>query len=169
MANDEKNIEVENYEHNLKLHYEAKRKELDILLSNSIPNQLSNMKTILWINFLLIGLILQFIKKFPLPDIIIGFFILSVCAIFTVLMAMLSNRTKSYGVIDDIKMMSKYEDTQWTKSQAIFDMLNAVQLSIIDNRDAITNRAKLMHLSTYLTLSALFFIIFAFIFKQINL
>lgn len=169
MANDEKNLEVENYEHNLKLHYEAKRKELDILLSNSIPNQLSNMKTILWINFLSIGLILQFIKKFPLSDIIIGFFILSILAIFTVLIAMLSNRTKSYGVIDDIKMMSAYEDSQWTKSQALFDMLNAVQKSIIDNRNVIINRAKLMHIATYLTSNALLFIIFAFVLKQLNL
>lgn len=163
---DDKKLEVENYEHNLKLHYEAKRKELDILLSNSIPNQLSNMKTILWINFLAIGLILQFIKKFPLHDIIIGFFILSLCAIFTVLIAMLTNRTKSYGVIDDIKMMSTYEDSHWTKSQALFDMLNAVQESILDNRNVITNRAKLMNIATYLTSSALVFIIFTFIEKQ---
>ena len=168
MANDEKNIEVENYEHNLKLHYEAKRKELDILLSNSIPNQLSNMKTILWINFLSIGLILQFIKKFPLSDVIIGFFVLSLCAIFTVLIAMLSNRTKSYGVNDDIKMMSIYEDNQWPKSQAIFDMLYAVQLSILDNRNVIINRAKLMHIATYLTASSLFFIIYAFVLKQLT-
>lgn len=72
--NEQEKLEVESYEHNLKLHYEAKRKELDILLSNSIPNQLANMKTILWINFLLIGLMLQFIKNFPLFDTIIGFF-----------------------------------------------------------------------------------------------
>ena len=31
-----KDLEVQNYETNLKMHYEAKRKELDILLTSSI-------------------------------------------------------------------------------------------------------------------------------------
>ena len=71
----DKDLEVKNYEHNLTMHYEAKRKELDIQLSSSMPGQMSTIKTILWINFLLIGLMMQFIKKFPLPDVIVGFFI----------------------------------------------------------------------------------------------
>jgi len=162
-------LEVENYEHNLKMHYEAKRKELDILLSSSIPTQLSNMKTLLWINFLFIGLVLQFIKKFPLPDIIIGFFLFSLLAIIFILFAMLTNRDKSYGVHDDIKLMSQYPDDRWTKSRAIFDMLNTVQISIIDNRNALLNRAHKMHTATFLTLVALIFIILSFSMKQINL
>lgn len=164
-----KKLEIENYEHNLKMHYEAKRKELDILLINSIPNQLSNMKTILWINFLMIGLMLQFIKKFPLPDLIIGFFLISLAAVICVLFAMLSNRTKSYGVHDDIKLMSTYDDHHWTKSQAMFDMLNALQESIVENRKVITNRGKLMYISTWFSLSSIITLFLTFFLKQINL
>ena len=163
------NLEVENYEYNLKIHYEAKRKELDILLSSSIPTQLSNMKTLLWINFLFIGLILQFIKKFPLSDIVIGFFLFSLLAILFILFAMLTNRSKSYGVHDDIQLMSQYSDDVWTKSRAIYDMLNTVQVSIIDNRKVLLNRAHKMHIATFLTLAALIFIVLSFFIKQINL
>ncbi len=163
------NLEVENYEHNLKMHYEAKRKELDILLSSSIPTQLSNMKTLLWINFLFIGLVLQFIKKLPLPDIIIGFFLFSLLAIIFVLFAMLTDRAKSYGVHDDIKLMSQYSDDLWTKSRALFDMLNTVQVSIVDNRNVLLKRAHKMHAATFFTLAALIFIILSFYIKQINL
>lgn len=163
----DKSLEVENYETNLKLHYEAKRKELDILLTSSIPQQLSNMKTILWINFLMISLMLQFVKRFPLPDIIIGFFLFSLVSIFCVLIAMLTNRTKSYGVPDDIWQMSKYNDDDWTVSQAMLDMMGTMQTSLLENREVIKNRGRLMHLSTWFTLWAILFIFITFTIMQI--
>ncbi|QKF72755.1 putative membrane protein [Aliarcobacter faecis] len=167
--NENEKLEVESYEHNLKLHYEAKRKELDILLANSLPNQLSNMKTILWINILMIGLITQFIKKFPLSNTFIAFFIFSSLSIVVVLIAMLSNRTKSYGVNDDLEMMNKIKVNQWTKSQGLIDMLHALQESIIDNRKVLVNRGKLMHIATWFTLFSIFFIIISFMLKHLNL
>lgn len=166
---DEKSLEVKNYEHNLTMHYEAKRKELDILLTSSIPQQLSNMKTILWVNYLMIGLMLQFINKFPLSKIIVGFFLLSLAAVISVMFAMLTNRSKSYGVPKDVQHMSLYEDNQWTISQATFDMLGALQESVKENGKVITNRGKLMHIATWFTLSSLIFIAIAFFIKQLNL
>jgi hypothetical protein len=163
----DKSLEVQNYETNLKLHYEAKRKELDILLTSSIPQQLSNMKTLLWVNFLMIALMLQLLKKFPLPDIVIGFFILSLASILTVLVAMLTNRSKSYGVPNDIFQMSKYTDNQWTVSQATLDMMGTIHTSIQENRQVITNRGRLMHLSTWFTLLTIFFAFFTFTSMQI--
>lgn len=159
--------DVENYETNLKLHYEAKRKELDILLTSSIPQQLSNMKTILWINFLMIGLMLQLLKKFPLQDIVIGFFLLALASIICVLVAMLTNRSKSYGVPDDILQMSKYEDNEWTISQALLDMMGTLQTSLQENREVISNRGRLMHLSTWFTLCAILFAVLTFTALQI--
>jgi len=162
-------LEVKNYEHNLKMHYEAKRKELDILLTSSIPQQLSNMKTLLWINFLMIGLMLQLIKKFPLPDTMIGFFILSLLAILSIMIAILTNRTKSYGVPDDTLYMSTFKDDEWTISQAILDMLEAANIAVKENRTVIVKRAKLMHISTIFTVVSMLFIVTSFFIKQINL
>jgi hypothetical protein len=168
--NEEQKTQIERYEQNIKLHYEAKRKELDILLSSSIPTQLSNMKTILWINFLMIGLIFQFIKKFPLPDIIVGFFFLSISAIVVVLAAMLFNRTKSYGVPDNPEYINCYDSSDdWMTFRVTKDMIYTLQGSIEENRKVIINRAKLMHIATWFTTSSLISIIFAFIAKQINL
>lgn len=163
----DKSQDVENYETNSKLHYEAKRKELDILLTSSIPQQLANMKTILWINFLMIGLMLQLIKKFPLPEIIIGFFILSLAAILFVLFAMLTNRSKSYGVPSDPLYMSTYEDDRWTISQATLDMLQMLQDAVNDNGIVIQNRGRFMHLSTWFTLCAILFACLTFTTMQI--
>ncbi|MDQ7084419.1 MAG: hypothetical protein Q9M36_05605 [Sulfurovum sp.] len=78
MTQDLEYLKKENNEHNLKLHYEALRKELDIVLTSSIPQQLANMKTLLWVNFIMIGLILQTIKKFPLPTLLYAFSLLHI-------------------------------------------------------------------------------------------
>jgi len=164
-----KDLEITNYEYNLKMHYEAKRKELDILLTSSITQQLSNMKTLLWMNFLMIGLMLQLIKKFPLPDTMMGFFILSLSAILSIMIAILTKRTKSYGVPDDIKYMSEFNDDEWTISKATLAMLNAANIAIKENRDVIVKRAELMHLSTIFTFVSMFFIFISFFLKQINL
>lgn len=45
----------ENYEKNLKLQLESSRKDLDIMLTSIIPNQLTLVKTYLWLNISLIG------------------------------------------------------------------------------------------------------------------
>ena len=165
MSND---LEVENYETNLKLLYEAKRKELDILLTSSMPIQLSNMKTILWINFIMIGVILQFIKKFPMNEIMVGFFYSSSLAIIAILIAMLTSRIKSYGVNDGIDMMATYNDDKWTKSQALYDMLSTLQLSLEENRKALVKRGKLTNLATYFTFLSIIVIIISFIIKQLS-
>lgn len=90
-------------------------------------------------------------------------------AIFTVLIAMLSNRTKSYGVNDNLEMMSTYKTDQWTKSQALIDMLHTLQKAILDNRRVLINRGKLMYIATWFTLFSIFFIIISFIFKHLSL
>ena len=163
-----KNLEVINYEHNLTMHYEAKRKELDIMISSSIPQQLSNMKTLLWINFLMIGLMLQFIEKFPLPDTIVSFFLLSLCSILLIMIAILTNRTIDYGVPINIEHMNTYDDNIWTISQATLDMLNAAHQAVQENRKVLIKRAELMHLSTLFSTVSILFIVLSFFMKQIN-
>ena len=166
---DKNDLEVNNYEHNTKMHYEALRKELDIVLTSSIPQQLSNIKTLLWVNFIMIGLVSQFIKKFPLHDIIIGFYLFSIIAIILVMVAMLTNRISAYGVPIDITYMSRLKDTEWTISEATMQMMRAIRDDLDLNYMVIQNRAKLMHLSTWYTLLAILFVMIAFSIKQLNL
>ena len=58
------------YENNLKLHQTELRARLNINLNTDMPEQIKIMKTILWVNFLVIALALQFLKSNPLEDII---------------------------------------------------------------------------------------------------
>ncbi|EAJ0335859.1 hypothetical protein ACS0H5_001160 [Campylobacter lari] len=53
-----KNISYENYEKNLKLQLESKRKDLDIQLTSIIPGQLVLVRTYLWFSTLIIASIL---------------------------------------------------------------------------------------------------------------
>lgn len=166
MTDDEK-LQVKIFEDNIKIHYEAKRKELEILLTSSIRDQLANMKTILWINFLMIGLMFQFINKMPLPNVIIGFFIFSICALSCILLAMLFNRIKSYGVPEDLELINKYDTLDnWVNFRIIKDFMYALQESIEENRTIIINRSKFMYIATWFTFCSLIFIVIAFIQKQ---
>ncbi|EAH8851413.1 hypothetical protein A0U24_05740 [Campylobacter lari] len=55
---EKENILYENYEKNLKLQLESKRKDLDIQLTSIIPNQLVLVRTYLWFSTLIIASIL---------------------------------------------------------------------------------------------------------------
>ncbi|EJM0816316.1 hypothetical protein NNT63_000360 [Campylobacter jejuni] len=52
------NISYENYEKNLKLQLESKRKDLDIQLTSIIPNQIVLVRTYLWFSTLIVASIL---------------------------------------------------------------------------------------------------------------
>lgn len=165
----DKDRSILDYEHNINMHYEAKRKELDILLTSSMPQQLSTMKTLLWINIIMMGAILHFVEKFPLPDSIIGFLFLSLCGVLSVMGAILIGRTKSYGVPDDVLYMHHYKDNEWTISQATTDLLKMAAVAIEENRKVLVSRAKLMHLATVFTTVSILFIVISFFLKHINL
>lgn len=165
---EEKSLDVTNYEANLKLHYEAKRKELDILLTSSMPTQLSTIKTLLWMNIVMIGLMMQIFRSIPLTVIAKGFFLLSIVSICIILAAMLIKRVKSYGVIDDILYSRNLDDSKWTISQGLIDMLSAAHSSIVDNRAVIESRAKLMHIATWFTLFAILLLCLSVWFRPIQ-
>lgn len=164
---EEKTLDVTNYEANLKLHYEAKRKELDILLTSSMPTQLSTIKTLLWMNIAMIGLMMQILKTDPLTLLSKGFFLLSVVSVCITIAAMLIKRVKSYGVIDDIAYAANLPDDKWTVSKGLADMLSAADGSIKENRNVIVQRARLMHLSTWFTLFAIVFLCLSIWFRAI--
>lgn len=166
---EEKSLDVMNYEANLKLHYEAKRKELDILLTSSMPTQLSTIKTLLWMNIVMVGLMMQIFRSIPLTTMAKGFFVISIVSICIALAAMLIKRVKSYGVIDDIEYTSKLQDNKWTVSQGLSDMLSAAHGSIMDNRAVIVQRAKLMHIATWLTLFSILFLCLSVWFRAIQI
>ena len=160
-------LEVENYEHNLEKLYEAKQNENNILLTSSIPIQLTQMKTLLWINFAFIGFMFQIINNFNLSQLHIAFLIFSICAIYAILFSMLRGDKKAYGVNDDIDIMNSYEDNEWTKSQVMIDMISSLQVSLEYNRKILSKRGKLLQFAKYFTLLSSIVIIIIFSTQQI--
>lgn len=159
----DKSLEVENYEHNLNIHFEMKRKELDTLLTSSMPGQLANIKTILWFNVVLLALFFKVCEDQILDTLSKGYLIITGVALIIAIFAMLVGREKDYGAPEEMDMANRYEDNDWTKSQFLIDMLNTTQSSIEFNRIMVTKRAKLMNLATIFTFcSTVYFLILIF-------
>ncbi len=56
MSENKENISFENYEKNLKLQLESKRKDLDIQLTSIIPGQFQTIKLYMWLcTFIIAG------------------------------------------------------------------------------------------------------------------
>lgn len=157
----EKTLEVQNYESNLKMHYEAKRRELEMLVTSSMPNQLSNIKTLLWFNVASIALLF---KYFSTIDTFQKAYLLIVgAAVVLLIFSMLIAREKDYGTPEDVTLASTYESTKWTHSQFSLDLLATTQSAILFNRKMVLKRARLMNLATLFTfVSTIYLILLVF-------
>ena len=153
----EKDLEVQNYETNLKLHYEAKRKELEMLITSSMPNQLSNIKTLLWFNVASMALFFKYFQSIELLQ--KAYLVLVSASIVLLIFAMLVARQKDYGSPEDVTLASKYESGKWTQVRFTLDMLATTQNAILFNRTVVSSRAKLMNIATLFTFFATIYLI----------
>lgn len=150
MKNEDIDMEVENYEHNLRLQIESHKDALRYMITSVMPTQLSNIKTILWINFLTIGFIAQlFQQEWSLSHSM--FIYIAVTSIIICLWAMAFYRDKYLGNLTDIEAMSKLDDNKWTKSQALFDILYCTDEAVKNNTKNHNKRSDLTHIATILT------------------
>lgn len=146
-----KDQEVENYEHNLKLHLENENRILDTLTRVIMPNQISIIKTILWVNFLMLGIVAQLLKD-KWTQSATGFVVLSVFTIIICLYAMASYRDIELGGLSDKQAMSRYDDDQWTKSKALFDFLFSTMSAIDKNIANQNKRSDTTNIATVLSI-----------------
>ncbi len=154
--------EVEDYEHNLKLFLSSKQSELETLLRVSMPHQLTSMKTILWLNFLLIGFSFHLMNETTFSVYYIPFFTISFISICFVIIALLKRRYKHYGVIGDIDYMSKdIVNNEWSKSAATMAILTHADIAVIENKEIMKSLSRYMHCSLWSTLLAIFFFVIA--------
>ena len=143
---------VTNFEDNLKLHQESKRKILDIMLSSSMPHQVQNIKTILWMNLLFIGLSSQIFKNIEFNYIHVAFYGFISLSILLMLIALLKNRYKWYGGFDDINYAHDIYDNKFSKSDMIGTLLKNDDIAITKNSEIMKNTAWYMNLSLKSTL-----------------
>ena len=101
-------MDIENYEHNLKIVYDSMRKDLDIILTSTIPTQKSLMKTLLWLNLTIIGFVMNQYNKVIYEILLSPSFAFSLFAIISILYSLKKGRIKFLGspkikIIENIK------------------------------------------------------------------
>jgi len=133
------------YEHNLKLHQESKRNILNIILSTSMPHQVHNIKTILWMNLLFIGLSSQIFKNIELNYFHVLFYSFIALSIILMIVALLKNRYKWYGGYDDINYAHDIYDNKFSKSDMLGTLLKNDDIAIKENRKIMKNTAWYMN------------------------
>jgi len=141
---------LENYEENLKLYYESLRKDLDIILSSTIPMQKNHIKTILWINATILGLTIALFKDnftiaLSMP------FMFSFLGIFVTLKGLKAGRIKAFchpvaEAIENIK------PDQYEKINGLIQMISAARKAFEKNENAVEMRAKAISSATNFTI-----------------
>jgi len=163
-----KKLEVTDYENALKDLLELKKNQLNNLLNNSIPNQFSNIKTLLWINFTLLSIVLLLLSKNNFLSLnlltksliyLIGF------NIVFLLYTMFKHRQKFYGDFD----ADDYTDHIWNNingedydySSHLMNLIKHIEKAINENIKIIESRGNIMHIVTFLLICSI--ILFAII------
>jgi len=146
--------EAEDYTYNLKLHLDAKRSTLDTILRVSMPHQLANMRTIMWINLLLIGFSLHMSGIYGLNIWLYLFWLAASFAIVLIIAAMLQRRIKYYGCIEDNDFMADkiHYNSPYARAEAISVLINMVDGAIQKNFDIMGYLAKWMHTALWASL-----------------
>ncbi len=152
---------IEDYEGNLQLHYESKRKELDLLLSSSLPHQISNIKMILWINFLFFGLSASILKDMTFYWYYLISYGLSFLAVMSMMIALMKRRSRMYGSIDQLDYVNEeIQDGAYAKSTILSGLLHNAYTAVEYNRTSLHRLSKYIHFSVITTsMSVMFFFI----------
>lgn len=156
-----KKLQVTDYENALKDLLELKKNQLNNILNNSIPNQFSNIKTLLWINFTLLSIVLLLLgRNFLNPDtstkgliVLIGF------NIVFLLYTMFKYRQKFYGDFD----ADDYTDHLWDNingkdydySSHLMNLIKHIEKAINENIKIIKSRGSIMHIVTFLLICSI--------------
>lgn len=148
-------IDVENLESNLKLHYDAMQNELNTLIRNSIPNQMTNIKTLMWINVVFTAIAIKF-ETFNFV-----FFIL-VLSVLTALglsfYAMMYGRQINYGVSQRRTLMHKVPKNKWSKYTGLHYMIYNTQVAIRYNGIIVIKRSRIIFYVLVVTFFSLVFL-----------
>ncbi|RXJ90397.1 hypothetical protein CRV01_04355, partial [Arcobacter sp. CECT 8983] len=151
------------FEDNLKLYFESKRKDLDILLTSTIPTQKNLMKTILWLNSSILAFTITLLGK-QVGIIFLSIpFIFSFISIFHILFSLTDGRAKSFGTIP-LENIKKIPQNKNERIQALYDMNTCIDIAFKNNSLIIKKRANKIGLATKYTIVSVTSIFFAIVF-----
>lgn len=129
----------ESYEYNLKLYNESIRKDLDISLTSTIPIQKNLMKTILWINTSIIGLVVLSFKE-HFSDIFMAIpFVLSLFSILIILVSLKDGRVKYFGS-PKIEELNNLQEDEYMKYRGLLNLSQSYKIAFDNNIRIVKDR-----------------------------
>lgn len=158
---DEKKREIENTEHNLRLHYETEKSALESMLRAVIPTQQSNIKTVLWMNFLILGVITN-VDKNSWYSINTAILVTSGFAITVCLYALIALRTKHLGTLPTSNILDNLEENEWKKVAGLQYTLKCIEEALDNNIRYQTKSSDLTAGATAFTLISMILVIIKF-------
>jgi hypothetical protein len=142
----------EAYEHNLKLYFESKRKDLDILLGTTIPAQKNLMKTILWLNSSILAITITLLIKKDMQIIFLSLpFIFSSIAIFQILFSLKDGREKTFGTLP-LSEIDKIPQDENEKAQGLYNMNTSLDIAFKANSSLVVKRGSKIGMATNFTI-----------------
>jgi hypothetical protein len=152
---------IQDYEANLKLYNESIRKDLDVILSSIIPTQKNLMKTLLWINSVILGLLTSLIasdieSKIILMSLSIPYFF-SFMAIIILLLSLKDGRVKAFGT-PNISDLENIQPSIWAKSQGLTNINNSIKQAFDINSNIVAKRGRKIAQAINFTIASVIFI-----------
>jgi hypothetical protein len=156
-----KSQKILDYENSLKDFLELKKNQLNNMINNSIPNQFSNIKTLLWMNFTFLSIELLLISKkvIILNCLSKGLFILITFNIGFLLFSIFTLRDKYYGVFEETEYTDHLFDVingdENDYSSHILNLITHIDDAIQGNSEIIEKRSTIMHIVTFVLMCSL--------------
>lgn len=162
-----KQKEISDYEHNLQLHYDSKKEELNHLIRVTMPQQERRVRIAMGANVIFIGLVLQILRDVNQSFIILLFIGIAVVFSFISLLYLFMTFrccTKTmYGAPSRKQWMAKnVKPGSWSKYFAIWHLFHSTEVAVRYNGIGIIKKAKLIYKAFQLSFVSLLFVILSF-------
>lgn len=160
------NKKISNRERTLTLQYESLRKDFDVILTSMIPTQKNLMKTIMWINVTIIGLVVSQHDVFLYKSWLLVPLSFSTFAFLLILWSLKTGRMKMLAQMDTQEIHS-IESDKFEVIYGLIKLIETIEVATKNNMEIIISRGKsISHATNFTLASTIFSIVFVII--QIN-
>lgn len=154
---------IENYEKNLKLNLEAKRKDLDNITTSIIPFQLTLIRMFLWLSFSSLGAVFYFVKLDNRVNVFQAYFLVFIsltviCTVIVCLMAIKESADRPTAHLDNNYFRDYINQDDNEHVNGLLAMLDVTTKALDIAAKSMAKAGKMLRCAIYLSFTTLFFI-----------
>lgn len=154
---------MENYEKNLKLNLEAKRKDLDNITTSIIPFQLTLIRMFLWLSFSSLGAVFYFVKPDRIINVCQAYFLVLIsltviCTAIVCLMAIKESADRPTAHLDNNYFRDHINQDDYEHVKGLMAMLDVTTKALDIAAKSMAKAGKMLRRAIYLSFATLFFI-----------